>query len=146
MLIRTARHSACFLTASTLHSGRDVPPRDLRERTRLFALAVVKFCRTLPKTDEAKEAARQLRQAANSTRSNYRASRKGRSREEFQSKLQIACEEADECVDWLEYLRDADIGSDAVLMQEAREIASILTVAVKTARANTARLKNLPKS
>ena len=121
-------------------------PRDLRERTRLFALAVVKFCRTLPKTDEAKEAAKQLREAANSTRSNYRASRKGRSRAEFQSKLQVSCEEADECVDWLEYLRDAKIGSDAALLQEGMEIASILTASVKTARANTVRLKSLPKS
>jgi len=123
-----------------------VAPRDLRERTRLFALAVVKFCRTLPKTDKATEAAKQLREAANSARSNYRASRKGRSREEFQAKLHIACEEADECVDWLEYLRDARIAADAELLQEAMEIASILTAADKTARANTTRLKNLPKS
>ena len=48
----------------------------------------------------------QLRKSANSIRSNYRAARKGRSRAEFESKLQIAFEEADECVDWLEYLRD----------------------------------------
>ncbi len=123
-----------------------MPPYDLRERTRLFALSVVKFCRTLPKTDEAKEAARQLREAANSARSNYRTSRKGRSREEFQSKLQVACEEADESVDWLEYLQDAKIKSDPALLQEGREIASILTTAVKTARATTARFKKLPKS
>jgi four helix bundle protein len=91
-----------------------MPPRDLIERTRLFALAVVKFCRTLPRTDEAQDSARHLRRSANSTRSNYRASRKGRSREgrsreEFQSKLQVAFEEADECVDCLEFLRDAHI-------------------------------------
>jgi four helix bundle protein len=73
-----------------------MPPYDLKERTRLFALAVVQFCRSLPRTDEAQEAASQLREAANSTRANYRASRKGRSRAEFQAKLQIACEEADE--------------------------------------------------
>jgi len=52
-----------------------VPPYDLRERTRLFALAIVKFCRRLPKTDEARETSRQLRRAANSVRSNYRAYR-----------------------------------------------------------------------
>jgi hypothetical protein len=77
-------------------------PRDLRERTRLFALAVLVFCRRLPRTDEAQEAARQLRRAGNAARSNYRASRKGRSRLEFQAKLGLAVEEADECVDWLE--------------------------------------------
>jgi len=64
-----------------------VPPYDLRERTRLFALAIVKFCRRLPKTDEARETSRQLRRAANSVRSNYRASRNGRSRAEFASRV-----------------------------------------------------------
>jgi four helix bundle protein len=118
-----------------------MPPRDLIERTRRFALAVVKFCRTLPRTDEAQETAKHLRRSANSTRSNYRASRKGRSREEFQSKLQIAFEEADECVDCLEFLRDARIKSDAMLLQEASELAKILGASVKTARKNTARLK-----
>jgi four helix bundle protein len=116
-------------------------PRDLLERTRLFALAVLEFCRQLPPTREAQEAASQLRRAANSTRSNYRAARKGRSRAEFQSRLQTAFEEADECVDWLEYLRDGRIRTDGSLLSEAREIASILGTAVRTARINTARLK-----
>ncbi|MGH9257821.1 MAG: four helix bundle protein [Vicinamibacterales bacterium] len=62
-------------------------PRDLLERTRLFALSVLTFCRRLPSTQEAQEAAGQLRRAANSLRSNYRAARKGRSRAEFQAKL-----------------------------------------------------------
>jgi len=73
---------------------RAMPPVDLIERTRLFAVAVLKFCRQLPPTREAQEAASQLRRSANSTRSNYRAARKGRSRAEFQSKLQTAFEEA----------------------------------------------------
>ena len=123
-----------------------MPPRDLRERTRLFALAVVSFCRRLPRTDEAQEAARQLREAGNSVRSNYRASRKGRSRLEFEAKLGIACEEADECVDWLEHLRDAHIKHDPRLIDEARQIAAILTASHKTAKANSARRKKLPKS
>jgi four helix bundle protein len=123
-----------------------MPPQDLIERTRDFALAVTRFLRTIPKTDEAQEAARQLRRAATSTRSNYRAARKGRSRREFVAKLGLACEEADECVDWLEYLRDARIAHDPSLVAEAREIASILTAAVKTAVRNSNRTKVLPKS
>jgi four helix bundle protein len=59
-------------------------------------------------------------------RSNYRAARKGRSRAEFQAKLGTAAEEADECVDWLAYLRDARIRYDPLLFQEALEIAKIL--------------------
>jgi four helix bundle protein len=79
-------------------------------------------------------------------RSNYRSARKGRSRAEFQAKLGTAAEEADECVDWLEYLRDAGIRHDPVLLQEAFEIARILAASVRTARTNTNRLKNLPNS
>src|SRR5687767_11034256 len=119
--------------------------RDLVERTRRFALAVLQFCRRLPDTQEAREAAGQLRRAANSVRSNYRAARRGRSRAEFQAKLGTVLEEADECVDALEYLSDARIQHDPALTQEARELASIFAKSVKTARANTNRLKNLPK-
>jgi four helix bundle protein len=123
-----------------------MPPRDLIERTRLFALAVLAFCRKAPQIPAAQEAASQLRRAANSVRSNYRSARRGRSRAEFQSKLQVAFQEADECVDWLEYLRDGKIHQDATLLQEARELASILGAAVRTARKNTARLKDVPNS
>ena len=123
-----------------------MPPRGLLLRTRAFALDVRQFCRTLPKTDEVQEAVRQLRKAANSTRSNYRAARKGRSRAEFQAKLQIAFEEADECEDWLEYMRDAKMAHNAALLQEAHEIASILKASLKTAYKNTERLKNNPGS
>jgi len=116
-----------------------MPPWDLIERTHDFALAVLKFCRRLPRTPEAQEAGKQLRQAANSARSNYRAARKGRSRAEFRSKLQIAFEESDECVDWLEYLKEGRIQEDAALLQEARAIASILATASRTAHKNPKR-------
>jgi four helix bundle protein len=57
----------------------------------------------------------------------------------FRSKLQIAFEEADECVDWLQYLKDSRIQHDPALLQEARELASILCAAVKTAKRNLER-------
>jgi four helix bundle protein len=123
-----------------------MPPRDLIERTRLFALAVRAFCRKVPTTDEAQEAVKQLRKSANSVRSNYRAARKGRSRSEFESKLHIAFEEADECVDWLEYLKDSRLHQDVKVLQEAKEVAAILGAAVRTAKRNSARLKNVAKS
>ena len=123
-----------------------MPPRDLQERTRLFALAVIRFCRTLPETREAQEAAGQLRRAARSVRVNYRAARRGRTRAEFQAKLGTVFEEIDECVDWLEDLIDAGIAHDPVLLQEARELAAIFAKAVHTTRKNTRRLKTLPNS
>jgi four helix bundle protein len=123
-----------------------MPPRDLVERTRLFALAVVAFCRRLPNTNEAQDTARPLRRAACAVRSNYRAARRGRSRAEFQAKLGTVFEEADECVDHLQFLHDVKIGSDPSLLEEAKELARIFAKAVKTTRHNTSRLKQLPKS
>jgi four helix bundle protein len=122
-----------------------MPPRDLQERTRLFAIAVVKFCRQLPKTDEAQEEARQLRRAATAVRRNYRAARRGRSRAEFEAKLGTVFEEADECVDCLEALRDVRIKTDAALIQEARELASIFATSFQRP-ARTRRKKDLPNS
>jgi four helix bundle protein len=112
----------------------------LLERTRQFALAIARFCRILPATKEA-EAASQLRRSANAVRSNYRAARKGRSRAEFEAKLGTSWEEADECVDWLEYLRDMRITANSVLLQEAEELATIFARSAKTARENTNRSK-----
>jgi four helix bundle protein len=115
------------------------PPHDLTERTRLFSLAVLEFIRRLPDTAEAREAASQLRRAANSVRANYRAARRGRSRAEFQAKLGTVFEEADECADLLAYFRDSRIRHDPALVQESRELAAIFAKAVRTARENTVR-------
>ena len=112
----------------------------------MFALAVVAFCRRMPDTSEAREAAAQLRRAANAVRSNYRAARRGRSRAEFQAKLGTVFEEADECAGWLEYFRDAGIAHDPALVEEARALARIFAKCVRTARENTSRMKQFPSS
>jgi four helix bundle protein len=110
-----------------------MPAWDLMERTREFALSVLACYRNLPDTPEARDAGRQLLRSATSARSNYRAARRSRSRAAFRAKLQIAYEEADEAADWLEYLKDGRIHHDPLLLQEARELASILAAAVRTA-------------
>jgi four helix bundle protein len=79
---------------------------------------VARFCRTLPNTDETREAAGQLRRAANAVRANYRAARRGRSRAECRAKRGLVFEETDECAGWLEYLRDVRIKNDPELIQE----------------------------
>jgi len=65
---------------------------------------------------EALEEGDQLRRAARAVRRNYRAARRGRSRAEFEAKLGTVFEEADECVDCLEALRDTHIKCDDALI------------------------------
>lgn len=79
-------------------------------------------------------------------RSNYRAARHGRSRAEFIAKLGVVFEEIDECVDHLEYLRDARILESPELINESRELTAIFAKSLKTAKANASRTKVLPRS
>jgi four helix bundle protein len=70
-------------------------PAPLQQRIFEFAIAVIRFCRTLPRTDEAREVASRLRRASNGAAANYRASRRARSRAEWFAKMGIALEEAE---------------------------------------------------
>ena len=107
----------------------------LQQRLYTFALATIRFCRTLPYTDEAREIARQLRRASTGASANYRASRRGRSRAEWLAKLGVVVEELDEAEHWLVLLRDSGIASPPQeLITECKQLAAILTTSVQTAR------------
>lgn len=109
----------------------------IQQRLYAFALATIRFCRTLPHTDEAREIARQLRRASTGASANYRASRRGRSRAEWLAKLGVVVEELDEAEHWLVLLRDSSIVSPPQeLISECKELAAILTTSVQTARRN----------
>src|SRR5688500_15967808 len=47
--------------------------------------------------------------------------------------LAVLPDEADECVDWLEYVHDMKIAMRPELLQESRELARIFAKALKTA-------------
>jgi four helix bundle protein len=70
----------------------------LRERSKQFAILVVRFFKSLPKTDEARIIGKQLLRSATSVAANYRATGRSRSRAEFISKMGTVVEEADESV------------------------------------------------
>jgi four helix bundle protein len=109
----------------------------LRDRTKAFAIRVVKLFRALPKTSEAQVIGKQLLRSGTSVGANYRAACRGRSRQEWVAKLGIVVEEADETVYWLELLVDLGIvPADRMteLMSEARELTAIFTSAQRTTR------------
>lgn len=110
-------------------------PEDLRVRTKQFALKVIELWRRLPKSEEYQEIGGQLRRAANSVASNYRAARCGRSHAEFTSKLGTVHEEADECQHHLEMLAAIGLEDDGLpwVQRESSELVAILTTSLKTA-------------
>ena len=107
----------------------------LQQRLYDFCLDIIRFCRTLPRTDEAREVARQLRRASTGASANYRASRRGRSRAEWLAKLGVVLEELDEADHWLGLLSDVPIADPPQnLLAECRELRAVVAKCIGTAR------------
>jgi len=79
-------------------------PEQLRDRTKEFALRIVRLFRSLPRSPEAQVMGRQLLRSGTSVGANYRAACRSRSKAEFVAKLGTVVEEADESAFWLELL------------------------------------------
>ncbi|OGX83596.1 hypothetical protein BEN49_01930 [Hymenobacter coccineus] len=110
---------------------------EFRQRTKAFALRVMKLVDRLPPTPSCRAAGAQLVRSGTSVAANYRAACRARSTREFAAKLHIALEEADESVLWLELLSEAGNlpkGKLDELLSEARAVMVILGKAEKTAR------------
>jgi four helix bundle protein len=73
-----------------------VDSEELNNRTKRFAIEIIQFFQSLPKSDEIKITGGQLVRAATSVAANYRAACRSRSKNEFYSKICIVVEETDE--------------------------------------------------
>jgi four helix bundle protein len=109
---------------------------ELQERTQKFAAQVIKFCETLPNGAACRQIVEQLTDSAGATDSNYRATCRARSTDEFIAKVGVAAEEADESKGWLELLvRSGFTKEEAArgLINEADELTAIFVASRKTA-------------
>ena len=109
----------------------------MKQRTKAFALQVIRFTNGLPRSPEASVIGKQLLRSATSVGANYRAACLARSRADFVAKLGVVAEEADESKYWMELLSDSGVSRGdglADLMREAAEITSIVIASIKTAR------------
>lgn len=112
-------------------------PEELRDRTKQFALRIVKMFRSLPRTEEARILGRQVLRSGTSVAANYRAVCRARTKAEFISKVGTVVEEADETVFWLELLVEGSIvplERMEGLLAEANELLAIFAASQRTAR------------
>jgi four helix bundle protein len=112
--------------------------KELKERTKAFALRVIKMSDALPRTRAANVITNQILRSATSMAANYRAVGRARSKAEFVSKLGIVVEEADETVFWLEMLADSGIVSQKKMdnmLDEANQLMLIFSASRRTAKA-----------
>jgi len=113
---------------------------DLKDRTKKFAIEVIRFCTRLPREQEFRVIGHQLIRSASSVGANYRAASRARSKPEFIAKLGLVEEEADEVCYWLELLEGIGMTETKEiepLKAEASELIAIIVASKKTARANS---------
>ncbi len=101
----------------------------MKQRTKNFALRIIKLTRSLPRTDAGRVIGNQLLRSGTAVAANYRAACRARSTQEFIAKLGIVVEESDESCLWLELIIESglmDPGLLNLLLKEANEITAIM--------------------
>ena len=107
----------------------------LEERTRAFALAIIRVFVALPRTEVARILGRQMVRSGTSVGAQYREGSRARSSAEFISKLESALQELEETQYGLELMEESNVGSKdtlADLRREAGELIAMLTASVLT--------------
>jgi four helix bundle protein len=120
-----------------MESAVKTQPEQLRDRTKSFALRVIRLFRSLPYKPDAQVLGKQLLRCGTSVAANYRAVCRSRSKAEFVARMGVVVEEADEVILWLELLTESGIVSQEKtreLQAEARELTAIFTASQQTAR------------
>jgi four helix bundle protein len=106
-----------------------VDAEDLKQRTKEFALRVLRLVAALPPTIEGNAIRGQLVRSGTSVGANYRAACRSRSRVEFIAKLGVVEEEADESAFWLEIIIAGSLLKEnqvKPLLTEANELTKIM--------------------
>lgn len=110
---------------------------DLRDRTKAFAVQIVKFYCGLYEDPVKRILAGQVLRSGTSIGAHYREAYRARSVPEFISKVETLLQELDETIYWIELLVEAELAtkeSSHEVMNEANQLMSIFVASVKTAK------------
>ena len=112
---------------------------DLRQRTKSFALRVIRMYSSLPKTTEAQVIGKQVLRSGTSVGANYREAYRARSHAEFVAKAGISLMEIEETAYWLELLVEAGVVSASKLQSLQGECDELIAIFVTIVRKGKAR-------
>ena len=114
-------------------------PKDLKLRSKAFALRVILMYSKLSKNDAvAQVLGKQVLRSGTSVGANYREASRSRSKAEFSSKTGDCLKEIEETEYWLELLVDSGCVSTlkmTALLDETRELIAIFTTINKNSKA-----------
>jgi four helix bundle protein len=109
----------------------------LSDRTKQFALRIIRLFSALPNSDLARVIGKQLLRSGTSVGANYREACRARSNAELISKLGIVTQELDETIYWMELLVEGEVVSAARLAElqsEAEELLKIFVTSIRTTK------------
>ena len=102
--------------------------KELEQRTRRFAVKIIRLSITLPNTPEGKIVRNQLTKAGTSIGANYREANRSRSRADFKNKIKICESEASETQYWLEVIVDTGWITRDKIKEEYDECSELLAI------------------
>ncbi len=102
--------------------------KHLEERTKIFAVAIIKLSAKLPGTPEGRAVRYQLTKAGTSVGANYREENRSRSRADFMHKIKISETEASETQYWLEVIIDVGWLKPSDVEWEYKESGELLAI------------------
>ncbi|HEY4647156.1 MAG TPA: four helix bundle protein [Steroidobacteraceae bacterium] len=114
--------------------------RAMVQRTRRYALSVIRLYTTLSKSTVAQVLGRQLLRSATSVGAHYREACRAKSAADFVSKIEGALQELDETGYWLELLVESETvrANDCeALIAETNELISIFVSVVRTVKSSS---------
>ena len=117
---------------------------EMEDRTRAFALGIVRFVAKMPKDRMSDVLGRQLLRAATSVGANYHEANRAESRSDFHHKIALVEKEASETCYWLKLCQEAPLGEPtecAHLLQEADQLLAMFTVVGKKTRPASSQIK-----
>ncbi|ABU56530.1 four helix bundle protein [Roseiflexus castenholzii] len=116
--------------------------RDILERTKAFALRIIRLYSALPQKTEAQVLGKQVLRSGTSVGAQLREGKRSRSDVEMISKTESALQELEETAYWLELLAESGIVKAellADLQRETDELTAILVTSVKTLKSRKAK-------
>jgi four helix bundle protein len=102
--------------------------KKLEERTRKFAVQIIRLSTILPNTSEGRVIKNQITKSGTSIGANYREANRSRSRADFKNKIKICESEASETQYWLEIIVEVGWLSREKLKPEYEECRELLAL------------------
>ena len=118
------------------HEGSKLMASPLIDKSKSFALAIIKVCNQIKHTKHESVLTNQLIRSGTSIGANIREAFYAHGKADFIAKLQIALKECSESEYWLELLIESGYYEDASILDQCIEVKKLLIASINTAKSN----------